>query len=345
MTPEEFPATTATAEQFRAWNRLTNRMQQEFMPEDPPVTEQQTREALTNPPAHVRIRRWAVWQGEQVVGRSWLHVTEAEENRHCAWFGVHVDREWRRRGLGTRLLAPVVETAEAWSRRLLLGGSSDRIPAGEEFMRRLEARPALLMTSNQLLLATLDRSLLARWKERFDPEGQGFEVGALEGPYPEEFFPDAIAMKAAVNLMPRGDLEVEDVHLTPDQLREHNRWLEMTRIERWTLFLRDRSTGMIAGYTEVYWHPDRPEILDQDDTAVFPEYQNRGMGRWLKATMLERVLERRPRAQRVRTGNASSNVPMLKINHELGFRPHHTHTEWQVETTTVRKYLSERGWE
>lgn len=343
MNPEEFLATTATEAEIRAWNRFTNRIQQELMPEDPPVTERQTRESLTSTPAHVRIRRWGVWQGDQVVGRAWLQVMEAAENRHCAWFGVQVDAEWRRRGLGTRLLAPVVETAEVWSRTLLLGGSSDLIPAGEQYMRRLEARPALHLTSNQLRLEELDRNLLARWKERFDPEAQGFEVGAWEGPYPEAFFPDAIAMKAAVNLMPRGDLEVEDVHLTPDQLREHNHWLQKTRIERWTLFLRDRSTGRVAGYTELYWHPDRPEILDQDDTAVFPEYQNRGMGRWLKAAMLERVLERRPQVKRVRTGNANSNAPMLKINHELGFRPHHTHTEWQVQTAVVRKYLSERG--
>ena len=47
----------------------------------------------------------------------------------------------------------------------------------------------------------------------------------------------------------------------------------------------------------------------------------------------------RPEVARVRTGNTSSNGPMPKINYEMGFRPHHTDIEWQVETARVREYL------
>jgi GNAT superfamily N-acetyltransferase len=74
-------------------------------------------------------------------------------------------------------------------------------------------------------------------------------------------------------------------------------------------------------------------------TGVFPQYRNKGLGRWLKAAMLERVMRERPEVKVVRTGNADSNAAMLKINHELGFKPYMASAIWQVELDKVREYL------
>jgi GNAT superfamily N-acetyltransferase len=74
-------------------------------------------------------------------------------------------------------------------------------------------------------------------------------------------------------------------------------------------------------------------------TAVYPEYRNKGLGRWLKAAMLDKVLKGRPQVKFVRTGNADSNAAMLKINNELGFRPYLANTLWQVEIDRVQEYL------
>ncbi|HEY3248436.1 MAG TPA: N-acetyltransferase, partial [bacterium] len=85
-----------------------------------------------------------------------------------------------------------------------------------------------------------------------------------------------------------------------------------------------------------------PEIVHQRGTGVLPQYQNLGLGRWLKAAMLEKILRERPQVRRVRTGNADSNAPMLKINRELGFRPYVSNSIWQVELPQVEAYLSSR---
>ncbi len=146
-------------------------------------------------------------------------------------------------------------------------------------------------------------------------------------------------MKAAVNLMPRGELELEDEVTTVEHLREGDRRMVARGQQRWTYYARDPATNRIAGYTEVGWHPERPWLLWQDDTAVFTEYQNRGLGRWLKAEMLDRVLAERPEVRVVRTGNAQSNAPMLNINVALGFRPYREYVEWQVERSAVDAYL------
>jgi GNAT superfamily N-acetyltransferase len=76
-------------------------------------------------------------------------------------------------------------------------------------------------------------------------------------------------------------------------------------------------------------------------TGVMREYQGRGLGRWLKAAMLEKVLRDRPQVKWVRTGNADANAPMLKINQELGFKPFFSNCFWQIATERVITYLQE----
>jgi hypothetical protein len=70
-----------------------------------------------------------------------------------------------------------------------------------------------------------------------------------------------------------------------------------------------------------------------------PEFRERGLGRWLKAGMLTRVLAEHPEVRFVRTANADSNAAMVKLNYELGFRPYVSRTVWQVSLEQVESYL------
>ena len=103
-------------------------------------------------------------------------------------------------------------------------------------------------------------------------------------------------------------------------------------IERWMMYAREEATGEYAGFTEVFWNGDRPSLLQQGGTGVWARYRNRGLGRWLKAAMLERVLRERPQVRLVRTDNADTNQAMLDINIQLGFKLFMEVTAWQIET-------------
>jgi GNAT superfamily N-acetyltransferase len=111
-------------------------------------------------------------------------------------------------------------------------------------------------------------------------------------------------------------------------------------IERWSVAVRDTGTGALAGFTEVIWDPGKPLMLTQGFTGVWPRYRGRGLGRWLKAVMLERVLAERPMVRHVHTGNADTNAAMLRINQDLGFQPYQAETLWQVELDQAQAYLA-----
>jgi GNAT superfamily N-acetyltransferase len=102
----------------------------------------------------------------------------------------------------------------------------------------------------------------------------------------------------------------------------------------------EKASGKFAGYTETVWNANRPEILRQDMTGVFPQYRGKGLGRWLKAAMLDRQLKLHPEIKFVRTTNADTNAAMLRINNELGFKPYMTSILWQMEIGQVLEYLN-----
>jgi hypothetical protein len=80
-------------------------------------------------------------------------------------------------------------------------------------------------------------------------------------------------------------------------------------------------TGTLAGFTELEFPLDAPEVVFQEDTLVLREHRGHRLGQLVKAVNLQRLAELRPQARRVHTWNAQENSYMLRINVALGFRP------------------------
>lgn len=332
----------ASDREYAALADYKNRIRAEQRPDDPPLPLDEQIRGWRNIPPFADVREWAVWDaaGETIVAGGSTVLLRLDENRHVADCNIDVLPEFRRQGLARRLLALVAEAARRDDRRLLMFNTTDRVPAGEAFMRRLGARKALEGHTNQLDLAGLDRALLADWLERARGLEERFAIGLWSGPYPESDLAAIAGLYEILNQQPHGDLEVEDFRFTPELVRQLERQNVARGAERWTLYVRERATGAFAGFTELFWHPNRPAILDQGATGVFPRYRNGGLGRWLKASMLDRALRERPQARFVRTGNADANAPMLKINRELGFEPYIARATWQIETDKALAYAN-----
>ena len=107
---------------------------------------------------------------------------------------------------------------------------------------------------------------------------------------------------------------------------------------KWT-FSSAIPTGSCVGGTEVTFEPWEPATAFQQNTGMDPAHRGLGLAKWCKAVALERVRVERPEVERVRTGNAFSNAPMLAINDALGFTVVFTQTDWQADAATVQSML------
>lgn len=344
MRIQQFRVRHAADHEYAAMNRLMNRIRMERLPDDPPMSLEEDIQRWRNVPDYVDVHAWGVWGDDEseFIAEGNVAFFLADHNRHMGEFGISVLPEFRRRGLATMVLALIAEAAQQEHRTLLITSTFEHVPAGQLFMERLGARMGLPMHINQLDLRDLDRNLMREWQDRAKDRAFGFELLVWTEGAPDEHVEAFVNLVEAMNLAPRGDLQVEDFHLTPEQLRQHEHQDRARGIWRWTMIARERGTGRFAGFTEVTGHPGRPALVSQGATAVLMDFQNKGLGRWLKAAMLAKVLAERPEARFVRTGNADSNAPMLKINHQLGFKPYQSQLWWQVELAQVQTYLASR---
>jgi mycothiol synthase len=287
----------------------------------------------------MKIFFWLAWEGaDRAVGNAVIHLAMTD-NLHIADFNISVLPEFRRRGLGRQFLANIVQKAQEHDRRLMIASSMSTAPDGEGFLTHIGAEAKMPTHINQLKISELDRALLADWQAQAAERAGGFELGWWIGAYPNDDMAGILTLHELVSQQPFDDLEIETFKITEKEIRQRETSIFSRGYERWTLFVREKSSARFAGYTEVLWNPNRPEIIYQDMTGVFPEFRNRGLGRWLKATMLVKILAERPYARFVRTGNADSNAPMLKINNELGFKPYIAESIWQLETEKAAEYL------
>ena len=336
-----FDLAGATEAEYAALNRHFNRARAETLPDDPPIPLEETLARMRNIPPFVALYPWAGWSadGAEMAASLVVSFLKTEENTHLAQVEISVDPAYRRRGVGREMLRLAVGVARAEGRRLLMTGTNERVPAGEAFMERLGAERGMEDHTNQLVLADLDRSLVVQWQAAGRERAAGFTLGSWDGPYPEDQLEAIAALNEVMNTAPREKLDMEDMHFTAEHLRQMEQGMVAAGTQRWTLYAAEAGTGRFAGFTEVYWNPNRPLVVSQGGTGVFPEFRGLGLGRWLKAAMLDRIQRERPEAQFVRTSNADSNAAMLGINHALGFKPYMSQCIWQIETEKAAAYL------
>ena len=335
----------ASEHEYQCACAFKNRLNKEYYPEDPPIPEEEQIQGWKNIPSFVEEHVYVGWNAAktEIVALAEIDIEHMDDNKHIAYFGIEVVPECRCQGLGKNLLKLLLPFAKEQNRTLLMTWVSDRIPASSIFMAHIDGRKGLESHINQLKVSEFDLSLMNRWLKSSKHLEDDFEMGLWDGPVPEEHVVQMAALiQELSNDQPRDNLEMEDMKFTPEILRDVEKFFFGKGDRRWVLYLIDKSNGTFVGLTEVRWSPNRPHILNQGFTAVDPDYRNRGLGRWLKARMIEKILRERPEVEFIRTGNANSNAPMLKINEEMGFKPYFATTIWQIDTAQVEKYLEEK---
>jgi GNAT superfamily N-acetyltransferase len=336
----EIELATITDEEIAETNEFGNILRAESRPEDPPRPVELTAANIRNIPAFISVRPFIARSTDgALIGSGDAVVMRTDDNQHLMQAEVNVLPDHRRRGIGRALLRLIVEVAEEEKRTLIMGGTSERVPAGEAFARVVGAEAGSAQHINRLALTDLDAALIGKWIDEGPGRAPGYSLMTLDGPYPEDMYDTIAGVHNIMNTAPRDDLQMEDFKVTVEHMREWERSMEASGDKRWSIFARHDATGELIGFTEITWNPKLPKTAWQMGTGVRPDHRGHALGKWIKAAMLRRLVDELPDVEDVRTGNADSNDAMLGINHQLGFKPHIAATTWQVPTETVRAYV------
>lgn len=335
---QPFDPVSASTSSFKYLNRFENLLLEEKL--DHSRTIEDTIKAWKLPTQFLEIQLWIVtYQSDNnIIAGAWVAFRRNfDDNQHIANFHIHVLPNYRQEGIAKQLLSRIAQRAKIQNPNLLMTNTYSMIPSGQIFMNRLGAEVGTTTQENQLNLKKINPKILFKWQDH--QLGDQFQLDLWEGDYPQEDIQHMIMLKELMNTAPVDNLKIEDKKWTLEQIKEEENILTKKKIIRWTMYVRCIKTGEIIGYTELFRFENHTKIMSQGDTGVLPKYHNHGIGRWLKAAMIEKMIQIFPQAKYIRTANANSNTAMLKINRELGFEPYRTSTIWQIEFEKINKYL------
>lgn len=342
---QEFHHQTASMEDWAALNIFANRCQVEVEPDDPPVPLEAFIRINKSVPQDMNQRHTIVKRNERGEVVAWAVINKklVATLQLQAIFHIRVLPDYRLQGIGTSLLAQIMGITRQEQYQLLSTLVPDCIPASTQFLKLIGGREEINWSQNQLDLSDLNYACVQKWLEYAQTLDADFELGCWDHPVPEaDLNRCAEIMTAASAGNPADNHQREAPRVTPESIRRFETFLTKSSKEIWTINVREQATGQIVGLTQVFWDPATPELLMQGGTAVLEQYRNRGLGRWIKAAMVEKVLRERPQVRRICTSNAVTNAPMLKINTELGFKLHNRHTQWEVTPEGIEAYLASR---
>jgi mycothiol synthase len=313
----------------------------EYAPDDVAMAEEPALWLATQQRANAERATWVVHapSGSEMAGVAALSLPSVD-NRHLGYVELRVAPAHRRQHIGASLLLAVARRAQAEHRRLLEAFSSDIVSAGEAFARSIGAADQQVVRRSDLDLRAVDRELVGRWLDVPSDVHERYELWPVVGPYPTDQYSAIAEIEAVMNTMPHDDLDMEDAVIDADWVAQREQQQEHSPGERWTIFVRERATQRLAGFTQVFFYDDWPGHVDQGNTGVHPDYRGHGLGRWLKAAMIDRIFHEKPESFRIRTNNAFSNAHMLTINNDLGFAVTAKQTVWEADVDQVLRSLS-----
>jgi GNAT superfamily N-acetyltransferase len=339
----EFVPETATPEDWARYHAFRRAQHQEDDPQEPQEPDD-LRQASMLRPDPFRMRRWfLVEEGDEVVG--WLRVNgstpaspEFESWRHLLWASGWVLGPHRRRGIGRRIVPKLVELLDDSGARVL--STDTRQESGHAYLQWLGAEPKFSDVQNRLDLRQVDWDMVDRWV-REGAERSPESTFRLYSPrVPEELMASyTVAQTRLLNNIPWEDMDHGEIVETPEKLREWYARLDGYGASHHVCMVEDPDGSMVA-MTDVLKYPHEPGFVRQNFTGVDTKARGRGLGKWVKAAMLQHLREVHPDTVYITTENAGSNAAMLGINRGLGFQAQRQSTVYQISREELARRVT-----
>lgn len=303
------------------------------LPYDPPLPR-----ALTTwwlyPDPECRRETWVVRDGDGIAGALNLLLFDGQ-NRHLAWAQLQVRPDARRRGHGRALYAHARERARADGRQTLNVGGP-RSDTAAEFAAAMGAEHAQTVLRSVQRFDDVDLTRLARRARRAANAAPRYALVRWAAHCPDNYVDDYVHAHAGMSDAPVADsLDFEPPTMKAELLRAAEDLRERVGIREYVICGRDDMTGEFVGVTQVF--VTGSVRANQGDTAVLRQHRGNRLGLRLKVAMMAWLSEVEPSVRELQTWNDPENEHMLRVNHELGYRPSELWDDWSIGVLRVRR--------
>lgn len=307
-----------TEENWNDFINLTQLIFKETYPEgdSPPSAEKIRKERLTAIDTY-DYHYFMLYCEEEFLGYTLIHCSNSkspnyELTKHIALLSIRIHPDHRRKGIATAVIGYMKGKFRYLDKTVMQGDVY--LQSAVDFCKNvLKADPAKTGDENRVYLKDIDWDLMHSWiREDGDSRIEIYED-----------IPDSIieelceVYNKTLDREPFGELEEKFV-LTPELQRKYEK--QFAKNDKVIYTAVSFHEGKITGLTEMYYDQKEIQQISQGLTGVLLDYEGRGFGKWLKAALLLHVHDLFPDILFVRAGNASTNKPMLSINHRMGFR-------------------------
>jgi GNAT superfamily N-acetyltransferase len=329
--------TTADESVLRILHDLWNGFEAEELPDELPRPYEERKVHFRHPHSTRFYETFLLHDDEAPAGFAEVKggMVENLENAELMLF---VAPGFRGRGHARRLAAEALAVMDDRQRIRFDVGVVEGWPMGT-LLADLGMKYATQETRSRLRLDQLDRDLMQSWILKAAERAEGYELLFFDEAIPEDLVEQYVEMMGIMNTAPRDDYEEDDESFTVEELREVEARCELMGLTVLSMVAREKSTGELAGFTNLSYSRLDPPRTWQWGTGVGVAHQNRGLGRWLKAANIETLIDRYPEVATVDTFNATTNEPMLNINFAMGFKPLIRYDVYQGPVSILRDWV------
>ncbi|GHD78743.1 acetyltransferase (GNAT) family protein [Salinibacterium amurskyense] len=349
ISPLEIPRALAAdgSDDFTAANTLRNQTD-ETVQAYPELAYDPVVEIAIWQPSTFEERRMLVARDKgRIVGRG-DYATQVGDEADTAWINAYVHPDYRRRGIGSRLLTELEKVAaDAGKRKVhvyvsslpsegaLLAaptgfGAVPRDAAGTQFLgthrysfeqvERVSRLPLPVPGLHSLVDDAIKRC------------SRDYAVHEWAGPCPEKWRDDLALLYTRMSTdEPSAGLEPPEDVWTAERVNEQDqRLLEGTATAVYAA-IEHIASGELVAYTSLMVPQQLELAVLQDNTIVLGEHRGHRLGNLLKVLNLAHLERVAPGHPSVITYNAEENRPMLSVNEAVGFVPIGYEGAWKKE--------------
>lgn len=335
---DEVDTRTAREELLREMHEYYIPLSDEMLPGDPTTPYARQAADWRQIRSDHSVPRWLLRVDGEIVASAvaWMD-TEQNVNDGLGW--IYVRPADRGRGYARALTEVLFDRLEEQGRKRFDTYVKEGHPA-EQLCERAGLKPVYREKRSRLVMAGVDMTVMRSWIERASERAADYDLLELRVPFPAEVVDAYCELQFQMNTAPLEDVERDDDEvLEPRIWREQEQMLVASSYDLLTYVAVHRPTGQFVGSTSVRTDRLQPDLAWQWETIVHPDHRNKGLGRLLKASMIERIVRDWPEVDRIDTYNAGSNQPMLAINVAMGFRPIQITNAYQGDLATARENL------